>query len=111
MLLFAIYDIPILWRTLMTIAATLWGIFLQCPSHFFLVMYGDLCIMLIMWARCIEQLESIEDILKESKHFLNGLNKVATTISSPVFWIITQLQIGLILQSGNGKNVISYNYF
>ena len=103
----------------MTIAATLWGIFLQCPSHYFLAMYGDLCIMLIMWARCIEQLESIEDIMKESKHFLNGLNKVATIISSPLFWIITQLQIGLILwvfvsltiiffpaQSESGKNVI-----
>ena len=81
----------------MTIVGSLWGIFLQCPSHYFLVTYGDLCVMHIMWARCIEQLESVEDIMKESKHFLNALNKVTTIISSPVFWVITQLQIGLIL--------------
>ena len=118
MLLYAAYDLPMLWRTLMTLCGTLWNIFLNCPSLYFLMMYGDLCVILIMWGKCIEKLESTVAIIEESKHFIDALNKVATVISSPIFWIITQLQIGLILwvfvsltffffptQSGDGKMV------
>ena len=46
---------------------------------------------------CGDELESIEETISASKHFVKLLGKVSTTISSALFWQIANLQVGLIL--------------
>ena len=70
---------------------------LMNPFFYFSTLYGQLCITLISWGKYIEQLESIEETIGASKHFVKLLGKVSTTLSSALFWQIANLQVGLIL--------------
>ena len=70
---------------------------LMNPIFYFSTLYGQLCITLISWGKYIQQLESIEETISASRHFVKLLGKVSTTISSALFWQIANLQVGLIL--------------
>ena len=70
---------------------------LMNPIFYFSTLYGQLCITLISWGKYIQQLESIEETISASRHFVKLLGKVSTTISSALFWQVANLQVGLIL--------------
>ena len=70
---------------------------LMNPIFYFSTLYGQLCITLISWGKYIQQLDSIEETISASRHFVKLLGKVSTTISSALFWQVANLQVGLIL--------------
>ena len=91
------YEYQLAWRILITITGSIFNMILMNPIFYFSIIYGELCIVLISWGKYIEELESIEETISASKHFVKLLGKVSTTISSALFWQIANLQVGLIL--------------